>query len=608
MKHKTFYLIKIFFLLTMPFLAIEAQDFDEDFLKSLPDEVQEDLMERKSDKEELEADRYRRPSSYIDKKNSRKKIEELQKELDLLRKELLESEDDKLDDRFGSKVFNLMQTTLMPFNEPNFDGAYVLDYGDVLELQLVGQKNDSYTLPVKRDGSINIPDVGKIFVSGLSLDNTVNTISKKIESFFTAVEVYTTLVSVRDIQVIIAGNVFSPGPYTLNGNSTLFHALAISGGPSEDGSFRQVDLVRGNKIIETADFYETFINGASSFSSRLRSGDIVFVRPVSNLVSISGAVKRPGIYELKKDENLSSVISFANGINNKADLSQISLIRISEGLVSNLPVSNLSDFDNMPSRDNDKLVIGSFSYRSVEIEGAVKNPGKYLVNEGAGIYDLVSIAGGYTDTAYPFGGVLENIQTKNINEKAGEKLYESFIDELSNSSVSAGQQLGETGFLAEIITEIKNTKPSGRVSAEFNLEKLQNNPSLDVLLQEGDKVIIPEFLDHIYVFGEINTEGTIRYKQGSDFKYYIDKKGGYSPYANKRNVYVLHPNGETTLVSDNRNIFMKQRKNDMKLYPGSVIFIPRKASKVPFSVAAQAYASILGNIGVSLASVSVLKD
>ena len=134
-----------------------------------------------------------------------------------------------------------------------------------------------------------------------------------------------------------------------------------------------------------------------------------------------------------------------------------------------MPISNISEFDNMPSSDNDKLVIGSFSYRSVEIEGAVKNPGKYLVNEGAGIFDLVSIAGGYTDTAYPFGGVLENMQTKEINEQAGEKLYESFIDELSNFSSVAPQQ-GEMGFLAEIITEIKNTKPSGRVSAEFDLE------------------------------------------------------------------------------------------------------------------------------------------
>ena len=607
MKHTIFYQSFILFFITFP-SSVKAQDFDEDFLKSLPEEVQTDLKKRKSDKEELEEDRYRRPSSYIEKKNSRKKIEQLQKELDLLRGELLESEDNKLDIRFGSEIFSLMQTTLMPFNEPNFDGEYVLDFGDVLEIQLVGQKSDSHILPVKRDGSVSIPGVGKIFVSGLSLDNAVNTISKKIESFYTAVEAYTTLVSVRDIQVIIAGNVYSPGPYTLNGNSTLFHALAISGGPSEDGSFRQIDLVRGGKVIETADFYETFINGASSFSSRLRSGDLVFVRPVSNLVSISGAVKRPGTYELKLDENLSSAISYANGINNKADLSQISLIRISDGMVSNIPVKSLSEFNNMLSEDNDKLVIGSYSYRSVEIEGAVKNPGKYLVNEGAGIYDLVLIAGGYTDTAYPFGGVLENKQTKKINEKAGERLYESFIDELSNISSSVVPQQGEMGFLAEIITEIKNTKPSGRVSAEFNLEKLKNDPSLDILLQDGDKVTIPEFLDHIYIFGEINTEGTIRYKEGADFNYYIDKKGGYSPYANKKNVYVLHPNGETTLVSDNKNIFMRQRKENMVLYPGSVIFIPRETAKIPFSVAAQAYASILGNIGVSLASVSVLKD
>tara|TARA_B000000475_G_scaffold248633_1_gene223739 strand:+ start:3444 stop:5267 length:1824 start_codon:yes stop_codon:yes gene_type:complete len=607
MKHTIFYLSFIFFFITSPSL-VNAQDFDEDFMKSLPEEVQTDLMKRKSDKEELEEDRYRRPSSYVEKKNTRKKIEQLQKELDLLRGALLESEDDKLDTRFGSEIFSLMQTTLMPFNEPNFDGEYVLDYGDVLEIQLIGQKSDSHTLPVKRDGSVSIPGVGKVFVSGLSLNNAVNTISKKIESFYTAVEAYTTLVSVRDIQVIIAGNVFSPGPYTLNGNSTLFHALAISGGPSEDGSFRQIDLVRGGKVIETADFYETFINGASSFSSRLRSGDLVFVRPVSNLVSISGAVKRPGTYELKLDENLSTVISYANGINNKADLSQISLIRISDGSVSNIPVKSLSEFNNMFSEDNDKIVIGSYSYRSVEIEGAVKNPGKYLVNEGAGIYDLVLISGGYTNTAYPFGGVLENNQTKKINEKAGQKLYESFIDELSNISSTVVPQQGEMSFLAEIITEIKNTKPSGRVSAEFDLEKLKNDPSLDILLQDGDKITIPEFLDHIYIFGEINTEGTIRYKEGADFKYYIDKKGGYSPYANKKNVYVLHPNGETTLVADNKNIFMRQRKDNMVLYPGSVIFIPRETAKVPFSVAAQAYASILGNIGVSLASVSVLKD
>ena len=247
-------------------------------------------------------------------------------------------------------------------------------------------------------------------------------------------------------------------------------------------------------------------------------------------------------------------------------------------------------------------------FQDTQIKGAVKNPGTYILNEGAGIYDLVTIAGGYTETAYPFGGILENVQTKEINEMAGEKLYESFLDELSRLSSNPAAASTDMTFLVEIINEIKKTKASGRVSAEFDLDKLKNDSSLDVFLQDGDVITIPEFLNHIYVFGEINTEGTIRFKEGAKVDYYIENKGGFNPYANKKNVYILHPNGETSLVSTKRNIFMSAKAKDIELYPGSVIFIPRDTIKVPFSVAAQAYASILGNIGVSLASVSVLKD
>ena len=600
------YYILLSLIVFMPFAYSQAQEFDAEFLESLPEEVREDLLKKNSKKEELEQDRYRRPSSYIEKEDYRKQITDLKRQLDKLENNLEESEEEDLKERFGTKVFSLMQTTFMPFNEPNFDGTYALDFGDVLEIQLVGQKSQSLITPIKRDGSINIPDIGKIFLSGLSLDNAVKIIENKIKTSFTGVDVFTTLVSIRDIQIIVSGNAFSPGPYTLNGNSTLFHALAVSGGPSSSGSFRKIELVRENKIIETADLYETFIHGKSTFSTRLRSGDLIFIRPVLNLVSISGAVKRPGTYELKEDENLSSAILFANGINNRADLSEISLIRLKDGLISKIDINNPLKFETILSNDKDKIIVRNFPYRSVEIKGAVKNPGEYLVNEGSGIYDLVKIAGGYTKTAYPFGGVLENAQTEKINEMAGEKLYDSFIDELSRmSSNPAGAP--DITFLAEIMNEIKNTKPSGRVSAEFNLETLESNPSKDILLQEGDVVTIPEFLDHIYVFGEINTEGTIRFKDGANATYYIEKKGGLSPYANKKNIYVLHPNGETSLVKRNRNIFMNRRE-EIELYPGSIIFIPRETVKIPFSVAAQAYASILGNIGVSLASVSVLKD
>lgn len=597
----------IFLVLFLTTFYSQAQDFDKEFLESLPEDVRKDLLEKKSKQEDLEKDRYRRPSSYIEKEDYRKQIIDLKRQLDRLENDLEESDDQDISERFGTKVFSLMQTTFMPFNEPNFDGNYILDFGDVLEIQMVGQKSQSITAPIKRDGSINIPDVGKLYLSGLKLDNAVNIISNKIKTIFTGVDVFTSLVSVRDIQIIVSGNVFNPGPYTLNGNSTLFHALAVSGGPSETGSFRKIELVRGNKIIETADLYDTFIHGKSSFSTRLRSGDLIFISPVINLVSISGAVNRPGTYELKEDENLSSVIMFANGINNRADFSEISLIRLEDGSVNKIAINDPLDFETILSNDKDKIIVRNYPYRSVEILGAVKNPGKYLLNEGSGIYDIVTIAGGYTKNAYPFGGVLENIQTKKINEMAADKLYETFIDELSRVSSNPTVTPPDMTFLAEIINEIKNTKASGRVSAEFDLEILKNDQAKDILLQEGDVVTIPEFLDHVYIFGEINTEGTVRYEEGASVNYYIEKKGGTSPYSNKKNIYILHANGETSLVKYKRNIFMKGNKK-VELYPGSIIFIPRETGKVPFSVAAQAYASILGNIGVSLASVSVLKD
>ena len=120
----------------------------------------------------------------------------------------------------------MMQSSFMPINEPNFDSTYVLDFGDTLEIQLIGQKNSIEQLAIKRDGSINIPEIGKIFVSGLSLESVNKLIKSKISSAYIGVEAFVTLVNVRDIQVLVTGNAYNPGIYTLNGNSNMLHALS----------------------------------------------------------------------------------------------------------------------------------------------------------------------------------------------------------------------------------------------------------------------------------------------------------------------------------------------------------------------------------------------
>ena len=163
----------------------QSNEYDDSFLKSLPEDVKEDLLKQKSEKEDLEEVQYRRPSTYI------------QKPL----------EDSEPSDRFGIKIFSMMQTTLMPLNEPNFDGSYTLDYGDVLEIQLVGQKSSIEKLPIKRDGSISIEGIGKIFISGLSLQDASDLIKNKINTFYIGIKAFISLVNVRDIQIIVAGNV-----------------------------------------------------------------------------------------------------------------------------------------------------------------------------------------------------------------------------------------------------------------------------------------------------------------------------------------------------------------------------------------------------------------
>ena len=563
-----------------------SQSFDEAFLQSLPEDVREDLLRKKIENDENTKVNYRKPSTFIDK-------------------DISTNFDENELTRYGEKIFSMIQSSFMPLNEPNMDPSYILDYGDVLEIQFVGQKSSIVKTPIKRDGSISIPEIGKIYLSGLSLNEASSLINQKINEVFIGVDSFISLINVRDIQIIIAGNVSNPGSYTLSGNTNIFHALHAAGGPSKNGSFRDIEVVRNNEIIESIDLYSTFIYGKTTFNKRLRSGDLVFVKPVQNLVTIQGAVNRPGIYELLKSEKLSKAVFFANNLTINADSSEFNLVRIEDGKVTKNKIDGIQDLDNITSQDYDQLNIRKFPFRNVTIEGAVKNPGEYLLNEGDGILELIKRAGGYTESAYPFGGVLENEATKKVNQLAKETLYEDFLDTTVNQLSSLSGD-GISMDLIDLLTELKNIEVNGRVSAEFDISKLKDNPSLDLLLQNGDKIMIPEYLDHVYVFGEVSSEGTTRFRANKDFNYFINKKGGLTQYASKNDIFVLHPNGETYTISS-KNLFMVDR-GKVEIFPGSIIYVPRKMTNLAGLKTTQAYATILGNLGVSIASLAVLKD
>lgn len=596
----------------LAFILVQAQELDENFLDSLPDDVREDLVNRAGENTESAKENYR-PSQYSSKLKQAEELIDLKTriEKDLLELETRLGSDDRLKvsyelELFGKDFFSTFQTSFMPINEPNPDSSYTLDVGDILTIQLIGQKDSIEDFVISGDGSINIPDIGKITLAGLSLDNASQLIKSRVSSSFIGIDSFISIAQIRDVNVLVAGNAENPGIYTLSGNSNLLQAISIAGGVDDEfGSYRAINLLRDNVVIETLDIYDLLINGNYNLKERLRSGDVIFVEPRKKIISIDGAVKRPAKYELKDKENLNVVIFYANGLRQTADMSNISLERILDGSLKSIPVVNISQFESVEPVDGDLIYIRNYPYRSATVSGAVLKPGTYTMSSGETLDDLVNKAGGFTNNAYPFGSVFENKEAKIINEKARELLYQEFLD---NIIALSQQNIGGSMDMTPIVTltkEINKSEANGRIV--IDILSIESRKSLGI--QEGDTLLVPEKNNNVYVYGEVSSEGSVMYQENGDIDYFIDKSGGTKKYADTSSIYVLHPNGESSRYSIKRNIFENSPKSDIQVYPGSIIFVPRRIDNSSSkTLAAQAYVTILGNLGLALASLSSISN
>jgi len=596
-------------LLSMVAVSISAQELDPEFLESLPDDIRKDIQENNQRKLDGTDEKY---SPYI-YSSKLAKAETFLKLKDRLETDLLEmerrlnsdssfdmNEDLKL---YGSDFFNTFQTSFMPINEPNPDSGYMLDVGDVLQVQLVGtNENNIEELLINADGSITLEDIGEIVIAGLSLNDASQLIKSKVNSSFIGTEAFINLIEIRDVNILVTGNAENPGIYTLTGNSNILQALLAAGGISEFGSLREINLIRDDVIVETLDIYDLLIEGKYSIKKRLRSGDVVFVETRKNIITIAGAVNRPAKYEAMDDQKLISIIEYANGINRTADLENISLERMVDGSLKTIAVPNDSYFKAIDVQDGDSIYIREHPYRQAKISGAVLKPGSYTMAAGQTINDLIEKAGGYTENAYQFGAIYLNEDAKKVNELSKEILYQEFLD----SIIAASQQnIGDLTPVVKLTEDIKNTSPNGRV-----VINLLNDASIDLYnIKEGDELFVPERNNVVYVYGEISSEGAVMYSDNQNVEYFVEKSGGYKKFADNESIYILHPNGESQRYRSKRSIFERSPKSEIRIYPGSIIFVPRALDEsAPRRLAAQAYVSILGNLGIALASLSAISD
>ena len=208
-------------------------------------------------------------------------------------------------------------------------------------------------------------------------------------------------------------------------------------------------------------------------------------------------------------------------------------------------------------------------------------------------------------TAYPFGGYLENIKALEVNKNAKERLYDKFITNL----ITNGSTLNQDSGTGNLILQLKETKATGRIIAEFDLDLIKNDSSLDTILEDGDKLLIPQITQQVFVQGEVGNSGAIRYTPGMGIDFYINKAGGYIQTADKDNIFIVHPNGETENMNSSARLSTFFQDSDKTLiYPGSIIFVPQKTNFATSIQLASIWAPIVSSIALSLTSLSVLNN
>lgn len=573
-----------YLMLAIVSLNLLSQDVDPNFINGIPEDLKKEILKNADDndyKEEI----YLSEETRI--KKAEEQIDRLIKDALSLQKNLKSKSSDSFElKRFGEDIFDSFQSTFMPINEANVDGKYVLDVGDGLRIQIIGSLNLDQKIMIMRDGTVNIPEVGKITLAGLELNEAAVLVKRTISDSFIGNTAFLTLTDLRSIKVYILGEVEKPGMYTINGNSNILHALSVAGGPSSNGSFREVELKRSGKLIGSTDIYNTLINGDTSDNHPLRSGDVVLVKPLGKLVSISGAISRPAIYEIRQNENLDALVKMAGGLTGDFYETHITLSKVKNKNVTKVPVTELDGF-KLSHRDAIYIPIYKRELkeiRTVNLTGAVNYPGEYNISDSETLSSLIAKAGGYKNNAYPFAGVLirENAieKTNEFSSKEFGSLIKFLIAGSNGTESKAGMMTADS--TTELLDEIKNFTEwdIGRFSIEFDIDKISRDTSLDTKLQDGDIINIPEFSNEVYLFGEFNAPGTRSYKAGMSANQYIDIAGGITQNGFKNGIIVINPDGTTRLLSNKKYLSYLNGNQEIDIYPHSIIFVPRDISKL----------------------------
>ena len=314
---------------------------------------------------------------------------------------------------FGRDIFNNKELSF----EPNMNIAtpqnYRLGPGDAVIIDIYGASQKTIQSTVSPDGEVTIEGYGPVNVSGLTVAQANARLRNTLGSRYRSSRVKLTVGQTKTIMVNVMGEIKTPGTYTLSAFATVFHALYMAGGTNDLGTLRNIKVYRNNRLVTVVDIYDYILNGKLTGNVRLADNDVIVVGPYDCLVTIAGKVKRPMIYEMKKNESVNSLLKYSGGFAGDAYKKSV---RVNRKTGREYAVYNVEEFDFSSFRvdDGDSISVDSILPRyanTVEVKGAVFRPGMYNLGEQVNsVRTLVEHAEGMTEDAFTNRAVMHRMK------------------------------------------------------------------------------------------------------------------------------------------------------------------------------------------------------
>ncbi|RWU05451.1 SLBB domain-containing protein [Pedobacter chitinilyticus] len=404
---------------------------------------------------------------------------------------------------FGSDLFRNGNITFEPNLRIATPKSYIIGPDDKLIIDLTGDNERTYNLQVSPEGVINLEYVGRISVGGLSIDQAASKIKSTMAKTYPALRsgrtsVAVNLGNIRSIQVTITGQVVKAGTYTLPSLANVYRALYMSGGPSQNGTFRNIQVIRNNKIVANVDVYDFLLRGIQQGNIRLQDQDVINIPAYDKRVEISGEVKDAAIFEVKNNETLQDVINFAKGFTADAYTAKIKSFQNTD---RERRISDISEsqYNTYQPKNGDKFIVEAILERfenRVEIIGAVFRPGVYSLDNGLTLKGLIQKADGITEDAF---------------------LNRGYINRLNPD---------KTQYIVS-----------------FDVAKILSGEEKDIPLTREDKVTISSIFDlreeyTVTIQGEVRAPGTFEYSQNLKLEDIIQMAGGLKEGATPNRIEV----------------------------------------------------------------------